>query len=80
MPTAVATCRYSPLRIAVTKENIKLRISHEGKDIVTIWSDYRRILDWMIGFSDAIYIHLGTTGNTAQSMMNLLYSTPLHTY
>jgi hypothetical protein len=41
---------------------------------------YRRVLDWMIGFIDTLYIQLGTTGNYSATAIPTLYSSPLHTH
>jgi hypothetical protein len=42
--------------------------------VVTI----RRVLVWMIGFINTLYIQLGTTGNTAPLLISSLYSSLLH--
>jgi hypothetical protein len=55
---------------------VKTRISHSLKNylinsiiiikcniIVTCRGDYRRLLDWMIGYINILYTPLGTTGN-----------------
>jgi hypothetical protein len=42
---------------------------------------YRRVLDWVIGFIDTLYIHdSGLQAITALSLIYTLYSSPLHTH
>jgi hypothetical protein len=41
---------------------------------------YRRVLDWMIGFIDTLYIQLGTSGNYSATGISTIYSSPLHTH
>jgi hypothetical protein len=49
--------------------------------IVTCRGDYRRVLDWMIGFiAPCTFTQLGTTGNTALSLFCTLSCSPLHTH
>jgi hypothetical protein len=53
-----------------------------GLNIVTckgVVRDYRRPLDWMIGFIDTLYIPLGTTGNySAIAVLHTLQFTVTH--
>jgi hypothetical protein len=42
--------------------------------------NYKRVVDWMIGFVGTLYTQLGTTGNAALLMICTLYSSPLHTH
>jgi hypothetical protein len=52
------------------------------ESIVTCISDYRLVLDWMIGFIDTLneYIQHRTPGNTVLSLFYTLYSSPLYTH
>jgi hypothetical protein len=38
----------------------------------------KRILDWMIGFIDTLYIELGTKRNYSATAISILYNSPLH--
>jgi hypothetical protein len=51
-----------------------------GNNIVTYRGCcIRRVLDWMIGYTDALYIQLGTTGNySAIADLHTLYFTVTH--
>jgi hypothetical protein len=50
------------------------------KNNLTCISDYRRVLDWIIGYIDNLLTQFGITGNTALSLFYTLYSPPLHTH
>jgi hypothetical protein len=68
----------------IFKSYIRFAVSMAPKiHIVTcrgLCVNYKRVLDWMIGFIETLFTQLGTTGNYSATGISTLHSSPLHTH